>query len=194
MRKVGIVGGGMAGVSAAWLLDRKRDVMLLESEPVLGGNVQSIKVGLDGQTFVVDLGAQYFHPGPYPTYVKLLALLGLLRESHSFPATITLEATGETTPRFVSPLLPGRIWPALPAWNRAGLEAFAVAFADAKKREEENADWDVTTTCCKPKSLPGTMGRHGASLVGLAVFRQYRPGAGPFGTGSHDFRSQGAAG
>ena len=44
MRKVGIIGGGMAGVSAAWLLDRKRDVMLLESEPALGGNNRSASV------------------------------------------------------------------------------------------------------------------------------------------------------
>jgi heterodisulfide reductase subunit A-like polyferredoxin len=36
---VGIIGGGMAGVAAAWLLDGMLDVTLLESEAVLGGNV-----------------------------------------------------------------------------------------------------------------------------------------------------------
>jgi len=144
MRTVGVIGGGMAGVSVAWLLDGKRNVVLLEGAPTIGGNVQSVTVNLDGQSFVVDLGAQYFNPGPYPTYVKLLGLLSLLREVHSFGTTITLEMPGEATPRFVSPLFPGRIWPVFAPWNRAGLQAFGVAFADAKKREDENADWDVT--------------------------------------------------
>jgi uncharacterized protein len=143
-RKVGIVGGGMAGVSTAWLLDGKRDVVLLEAGTSLGGNVQSIPVSLDGQNFVVDMGAQYFHPGPYPTYVKVLALLGLLNDVHSFVSSITLAKPGEATPRFVSPIFPSRVWPVIVPWNRAGLQAFGVAFADAKKREEENADWDVT--------------------------------------------------
>src|SRR5689334_22248421 len=93
-RKVGIVGGGMAGVSLAWLLDGARDVVLLEARESLGGNVQSIPVEVDGEMRVVDMGAQFFHPGPYPTYVKLLALLGLSREIHSFPASITLESLG----------------------------------------------------------------------------------------------------
>jgi predicted NAD/FAD-binding protein len=133
----------MAGVSAAWLLDRKRDVVLLEAQSSLGGNIQGVQVNLDGQSFVVDLGAQYFHPGPYPTYVKVLALLGLLNDVHSFASSITLAKPGETTPRFVSPLFPGRLWPLAVSWNRAGLQAFGTAFADAKKREEENADWNV---------------------------------------------------
>ena len=76
-RRVGIIGGGMAGVALAWLLDGERDVVLLEARDAIGGNVQSIEVDLDGQPFVVDLGAQYFHPGPYPLYTALLTALGL---------------------------------------------------------------------------------------------------------------------
>jgi predicted NAD/FAD-binding protein len=144
MRTVGIVGGGMAGVALAWLLDGKRKVVLLEAAAALGGNVQSVPVDLDGQSFVVDIGAQYFNPALYPTYVKLLKLLGLEPEIHSFSTTITLDEAGEGTPRFISPLLPGRAWPLVAPWNRAGLQAFTLAFEDAKKREEENADWDVT--------------------------------------------------
>ncbi|PWU02176.1 MAG: hypothetical protein C5B51_21375 [Terriglobia bacterium] len=143
-RRVGIVGGGMAGVSMAWLLDGKRDIVLLEAAASLGGNIQSIPIQLDGYSFTVDMGAQYFNPGPYPTYFQLLFLLGLLRQTHSFPASITLQAAGEAMPRFVSPVLPGRVWPILAPWNRAGLQAFEVAFVAAKQREENNEDWNVT--------------------------------------------------
>ena len=63
---VAIIGAGMAGVSRAWLLDGLRDVVLLESRESIGGNVRSLDVELDGHQFAVDLGAQFFHPGPYP--------------------------------------------------------------------------------------------------------------------------------
>jgi predicted NAD/FAD-binding protein len=150
-RRVGIVGGGMAGVALAWLLDGEREVVLLEARDAIGGNVQSVELELDGQAVVVDVGAQFFHPGPYPTYVQLLSLLGLFppgppgeSESHAFPASITLAAGSEPLPRFVSPVIPSRVWPLFASWNWAGLQAFAVAFAAAKQREQANASWGLT--------------------------------------------------
>jgi predicted NAD/FAD-binding protein len=141
----------MAGVSLAWLLDGVRDVVVLESRPSIGGNARSVDVELDGYSFVVDIGAQFFHPGPYPLYTALLTSLGLYpptsatpSPSHSFPASITVSADGEPIPRFVSPVLPGRVWPVLAPWNRAGVEAFFVAFAAAKAREQQGGSWALT--------------------------------------------------
>jgi predicted NAD/FAD-binding protein len=150
-RTVGIVGGGMAGVSLAWLLEDACDVVLLEARSSIGGNVQTIEVDLDGRSFAVDMGAQFFHPGPYPTYTALLTHLGLYpprstgpSPSHSFPASITVSADGEPTPRFVSPVLPDRAWPLFAPWNQAGIQAFALAFGAAKVREQQNASWALT--------------------------------------------------
>src|SRR5689334_17867684 len=96
-RRVAIIGGGMAGVSLAWLLDGSCDVFLVEARSSIGGNVRSVEITLGGRTLVVDMGAQYFHPGPYPLYTALLSLLGLYPPapsgqgtSHAFPASITL--------------------------------------------------------------------------------------------------------
>jgi len=149
-RRVGIIGGGMAGVALAWLLDGERDVVLIEARRSIGGNVRSIDVDLDGQGFAVDIGAQYFHPGPYPLYTALLTALGLyapdsvIAESHSFPASITLTADTAPSLRFVSPVLPGRAWPILASWNQQAVRAFAVAFAEAKRQEEADASWALT--------------------------------------------------
>ncbi|HZP47331.1 MAG TPA: NAD(P)-binding protein [Vicinamibacterales bacterium] len=150
-RRVGIIGGGMAGVSLAWLLDGACDVVLVEARPSIGGNIRSLEVTLDNQTFVVDLGAQFFHPAPYPLYTALLSFLGLYPPSpagqgpsRSFPASITLAAAGETTPRFVSPIVPDREWPIFASWNQTGLAAFARAFAAAKQREQNDESWALT--------------------------------------------------
>ncbi len=141
----------MAGVSLAWLLDGSYDVTLLEARESIGGNIRSVDVALDGHQFVVDMGAQYFHPGPYPLYTTLLKQLGLFdpnaveqSAAHGFPASITLTAGVEATPRFVSPILPDRWWPFFAPWNFAGLWAFGIGFLAAKAREELNESWDVT--------------------------------------------------
>ncbi len=142
---IGIIGGGMAGISLAWLLDSEYDVVLFEARDFPGGNVRSVPVSLDGFTFAVDLGAQFFHPKLYPTYVKLLEFLGLYPSGvHSFPASITLAAFGNPQPLFVSPILPGRVWPVLASWNQSGIQAFDVAFQAAKQREDADASWALT--------------------------------------------------
>ena len=150
-RTVGIVGAGMAGVSLAWLLDGERDVILLESGDTIGGNVSSVPLELDGHQFIVDAGAQYFHPGPYPTYTALLTQLGIYPpqasvppQSHSFPTSISMTHASSATPLYVSPLFFDRIWPLFAPWNFAGLIAFAVAFGAARQREELDESWTVT--------------------------------------------------
>jgi hypothetical protein len=55
-------------------------------------------VDLDGHPFVVDLGARFFHPGPYPLYTALLTAL----ELHPPEATDT-----------------GRRWQLFVPWDRA---------------------------------------------------------------------------
>jgi predicted NAD/FAD-binding protein len=176
-RRVGIVGAGMAGVSLAWLLDGQVDVVLLEARDVIGGNVRAVDVELDGHVFTVDIGAQYFHPGPYPTYTTLLTQLGLFPPvagapagAHAFPASITVTAQGETRPRFVSPILPGRAWPVVTGWNFEGLVAFAVGFGAARARELAGASWNRTlgdwlpTLGLEPRQWEGMLLPWAASL------------------------------
>ncbi len=146
-RRVGIVGGGMAGVSLAWLLDGQFDVVLLEAQPTLGGNVQTAQIELNGQVLNVDMGAQYFHPNLYTFYVQLLTELGLypptLQQAHSFTASISLFVDTDPFPRFVSPTFWDRLWPIFAPWNWEGLGGFGTGFAAAKARETAQGDWYV---------------------------------------------------
>jgi predicted NAD/FAD-binding protein len=151
-RRVAIIGGGMAGMALAWLLEPQQgNVTLLEARGTVGGNVQSVDVEIGGESLSVDVGAQFFHPVPYPLYTALLVELGLYPPdpisavgAHAFSASITLAGVNELLPRFVSPVLPGRAWPLLAGWNTDGIAAFATAFAAAKAREEQDASWALT--------------------------------------------------
>ncbi len=149
--RVGIVGGGLSGVSCAWLLDGVADAVLFESRPTLGGHAHTIPVDVGDDTLLVDVGAQFFAPGPHPTYSKLLELIGLTNAAdpesdETFEAEMSITVTGagpleEASPRFVSPASK-RYWPILAPWNRRALLAFFV-FALAAKRLTKNGDWLV---------------------------------------------------
>lgn len=151
-KRVGIVGGGAAGVMTAWLLDGAFDVVLFEAAGELGGNVQHFVFEQGGSSAIIDTGAQYFHPGPYPTYVRLLELLGLYGEGdsegkggYSSPSSISIFQAGEATPRFVSPIFPGRTWPLTAPWNEAGIGAFSSA-TSAIKSLDQSLDWSVSVS------------------------------------------------
>jgi uncharacterized protein len=146
--RVGIVGGGLAGVATAWLLEGVAEVVLFESRPQVGGHAHTVSVPVAGEPFVVDVGAQFVARGPHPTYMRLLELLGLLDPAApdedattDVEMTITVAETGATRPIFLSPTT-GRAWTLLAPWNLPALAAFAV-FRRAALRLVRRNDWSV---------------------------------------------------
>lgn len=144
--KVGIVGGGLSGVACGWLLDGVADAVLFEARPEIGGHAHTIPVTAGNQDLLVDVGSQFFAPGPHPAYSKLAELIGLTTpgdpegdETLESEMSLTLMGAGETSPRFLSPAA-NRSWPILAPWNRRGLLAYFV-FALASKRLTKRGDW-----------------------------------------------------
>ena len=79
MASVVVVGGGLAGLSAAWRLGQAgHDVEVLEAEPVAGGRMRAEPhPGFDGQGgFILDRGAQFISSA-YPNLHRLIETLGL---------------------------------------------------------------------------------------------------------------------
>jgi predicted NAD/FAD-binding protein len=150
-RTVGIVGGGIAGVATAWLLDGDWDVVLFEADPILGGHAHTIDVDYRGRSVKVDVGAQFFAPGTHPSYSKLLELLGLFAPDDpassptlSVPLSLTVTAEGEPNPLLVSPYGPDRLWPLGESWNGPGLLALAAFIDEARRLERDDVDWSTT--------------------------------------------------
>jgi predicted NAD/FAD-binding protein len=139
--RVGIVGGGLAGVSCAWLLDGVANTVLFESRFGVGGHAETIPVKVGNQIIGVDVGAQFFADGTHPHYTKLLEVIGLQNATVDAEMTITVTQGTTTTPLFVSPAS-NRTWPILAQWNSAALAAF-FAFAVAAKQFSEDGDWLV---------------------------------------------------
>lgn len=77
--KIAIIGSGVAGLSAAWLLSKYaagvHQVTLFEKESRLGGHVNTIDVTLDGVTHPVDTGFLVYNDWTYPNLIALFEAL-----------------------------------------------------------------------------------------------------------------------
>ncbi len=77
--RIAVVGSGISGLSAAWLLSRDRDyeVVLFEREARLGGHTHTHKVTLEGREFSVDTGFIVYNDENYPLLKRLFNELGV---------------------------------------------------------------------------------------------------------------------
>jgi predicted NAD/FAD-binding protein len=70
--KIAVVGAGIAGNGAAWLLSRAHEVVLFERESRLGGHTHTHRVELQGREYAVDTGFIVYNPRNYPLFTRLL--------------------------------------------------------------------------------------------------------------------------
>lgn len=76
-QRIAVVGAGIAGLSAAWLLSRTHEVTLFEANNYLGGHTHTVDVTLDGVTAPVDTGFLVFNDRTYPELIALFDYLGV---------------------------------------------------------------------------------------------------------------------
>jgi predicted NAD/FAD-binding protein len=75
--RIAVIGGGIGGITTAYLLEGECDVEIFEARSKVGGHCDSRILEYQGQKITVDLGAQFFHPATHPLYVTLLEELGI---------------------------------------------------------------------------------------------------------------------
>ncbi len=73
--RVAVVGGGIAGLAAAYLLSRRFRVTLFEKEDRLGGHTLTVPVETPDGTRPVDMGFIVHNRKNYPNFCRLLAEL-----------------------------------------------------------------------------------------------------------------------
>lgn len=76
-QRIAVIGGGIAGLSAAWALAPVHDVMLFEADSRLGGHANSVDIVLGTATHTVDTGFIVFNDWTYPNLIALFQHLGV---------------------------------------------------------------------------------------------------------------------
>ena len=58
-QKIAIVGSGISGLTAAYLLNKEHDVTVFEAGEYIGGHTHTVPVTLAGQSSKVDTGLSF---------------------------------------------------------------------------------------------------------------------------------------
>ena len=90
---VAVVGAGVSGLTAAYLLQRQYDVTLFEAEPRLGGHAHTHDVPTpEGRAIAVDTGFIVHNDRTYPNLVRLFGELGV--ETHDTEMSMSVRCDG----------------------------------------------------------------------------------------------------
>ncbi|MFE0684734.1 FAD-dependent oxidoreductase [Streptomyces sp. NPDC058961] len=106
--RIGIAGGGIAGLTLAWLIDGAHESTLLESRDDLGGNLRSQHfTDAKGRMRVIELGVHSVSLEGFPLFAHVTRALGL-GDTHwiTAPESYTIAHRGQQRPLFQGPLTP----------------------------------------------------------------------------------------
>jgi predicted NAD/FAD-binding protein len=87
--KVAVIGAGVAGLGAAWLLSRQHDVVIYERESRFGGH--ACTVDAPGGRRQVDVGFIVYNERNYPNLVALFEHLGVPTERSDMSFAVSLD-------------------------------------------------------------------------------------------------------
>ncbi|MGB7240931.1 MAG: FAD-dependent oxidoreductase [Sulfitobacter sp.] len=88
-KRIAVIGGGISGMGAAYMLGDAHDVTLFEAKPKLGGHARTVMAGRNGDQ-PVDTGFIVFNRSNYPHLVDLFKTLDVpvIKSNMSFGASI----------------------------------------------------------------------------------------------------------
>ncbi|RJL23246.1 FAD-dependent oxidoreductase [Bailinhaonella thermotolerans] len=158
--RVGIVGGGIAGLTVAWLLGEAHEPVVFEARSRIGGNIRSIHVQLDGHEVSLELGTQDISPGLFPAHRRLLRELGFTaRQFRPIPSSLSISRADRRAFLATAHETDG-VWGRRPVLGPAA-RALDLFLEQASKWEEEDVDWTVPLAeLVEPLPVPARLKRN----------------------------------
>jgi predicted NAD/FAD-binding protein len=92
--RIAVVGSGISGLGAAWLLGRKHDVTLIERDERIGGHSNTQTVATADGDVPVDTGFIVYNVQSYPNLVAFFAALGVATAPTNMSFAVSLDDGG----------------------------------------------------------------------------------------------------
>ncbi len=92
--RIAIVGSGISGLTAAYLLNRRHDITVFESGDKIGGHTATIDVEADGSRQAVDTGFIVYNDWTYPNFIELLSQLQVASQPTRMGFSVSCRQTG----------------------------------------------------------------------------------------------------
>ena len=94
MKKIAIIGSGIAAITAAYKLKEDFDLQIFEAGDYIGGHTNTIEVEEDGKTLNIDTGFIVFNEWTYPNFIKLMDEVGVESQASDMSFSVKCESTG----------------------------------------------------------------------------------------------------
>ena len=92
--KIAIIGSGISGLTAAYILNRQHDITLFEAADYVGGHTHTVQADVNGKNYAVDTGFIVCNDRTYPNFLKLLDQLGVEKSPTGMGFGIKSDRTG----------------------------------------------------------------------------------------------------
>ncbi len=92
--RIAVIGSGISGLAASWLLAQRHEVTLFEANDYFGGHTHTHSVHLAGRDYAVDSGFIVFSRRHYPLFTALLDALGVDSQPTSMSFSVHNGASG----------------------------------------------------------------------------------------------------
>jgi predicted NAD/FAD-binding protein len=89
--RIAVVGSGISGLSAAWLLAKTHDVTLYEKEGRLGGHSHTVDALVGGRQIPIDTGFIVYNERTYPNLTAFFAHLGVTTAGSDMSFGVSLD-------------------------------------------------------------------------------------------------------
>jgi len=89
--KIAVIGTGISGLSAAWLLSRRHDVTVYERASRPGGHSNTVEITAADRAIPVDTGFIVYNPKNYPNLTALFEHLGVATKPSDMSFGVSLD-------------------------------------------------------------------------------------------------------
>ena len=93
-QSIAVIGSGISGLSAAWLLSQRHRVTLYEKEGRPGGHANTVRVAGPAGEIAVDTGFIVYNPPNYPNLVALFEHLDVPTQQSDMSFAVSLDEGG----------------------------------------------------------------------------------------------------
>ncbi|MGI9353970.1 MAG: NAD(P)/FAD-dependent oxidoreductase [Rhizobiaceae bacterium] len=90
-QRIAVIGSGISGLSAAWLLHKSADVTVYERSRRIGGHTHTVDVAAGASHTPVDMGFIVYNEQTYPNLTALFAKLDVATETTDMSLAVALD-------------------------------------------------------------------------------------------------------
>jgi predicted NAD/FAD-binding protein len=93
-RNIAVIGTGISGLSAAWLLSKRHDVTVFEAADRVGGHSNTVTFKTEQGAVSVDTGFIVYNEVTYPNLTALFKTLGVTTAASDMSFAVSLDDGG----------------------------------------------------------------------------------------------------